>query len=171
MPQPSTLAGFGTTPVKQIMPPETRKSSDEGNKYKAFIDAIYHVAHPTTDQQLDQQTRLEWENIEGEVMLEVLKADIISGVPFLEVTHPLFRFATRQESLDKMFIDVFVEKTMAKHLLPSMAILKRKLNELLVSHKGIGRAELIQMFQAFTVSMQEHEHIDALRSRLGGRLP
>jgi hypothetical protein len=27
------------------------------------------------------------------------------------------------------------------------------------------------MFQAFNVSMQEHEHTDALRSRYGGRLP
>jgi hypothetical protein len=171
--QPSNLAGLqhGTTPVSQIIP-SVQKPSDEGSKYKAFVDAIYHVAHPTTDQQIDQQTRLEWENIEGEVMLEVLKADIISGVPFLEITDdPIFRFSTRQELIDDMFFDIFIEKLTQKHLLPSMAILKRKLNELLVSHKGAGRAELIQMFQAFTVSMAEHEHTDALRSRLGGRLP
>lgn len=171
MPQQSNLAGFGTTPVTQIIPAQ-QKPPEEGGKYKAFIDAIYHVAHPTTDQQIDQQTRLEWENIEGEVMLEVLKADIISGVPFLEITnHPFFRFASRQECLDTMFIGIFVEKAMAKHLLPSMAILKKKLNELMVSHKGAGRSELIAMFQAFTVSMQEHEHTDASRSRLGMRLP
>jgi hypothetical protein len=170
MPQQSNLAGFGTTPVKQIIAPGL-KTQDEGGRYKAFVDAIHNIAHPSSDTQLDQQTRLEWENIEGEVMLEVLKADIISGVPFLEITHPFFRFASRQECLDKMFIDKFVEKLTEKHLLPSMAILKRKLNELLVSHKGAGRAELIQMFSAFNVSMQEHEHMDALRSRYSGRLP
>lgn len=170
MAQQSNLAGFGTTPIKQIIPPSL-KPQDEGSKYKAFVDAIYHVAHPSTDQQIDQQTDLQWENIEGEVMLEVLKLDIISGVPFLEITHPFFRFATRQECLDKMFIDIFVEKLTEKHLLPSMTTLKRSLNQLLVSHKRMGRAELIQMFQAFTVSMAEHEHTDALRSRMGQRLP
>ena len=170
MPEPSNLAGFGTTPINKIVPP-TLKASDDGGRYKAFVDAIYNIAHPTTEQQIDQQTRLEWENIEGECMLEVLKGDIISGVPFLEVQHPFFRFANRQECLDKMFSDMFVEKLQARHLLPGMAILKKKLNELLVSHKGAGRQELIQMFQAFNVSMQEHEHTDAMRSRLGGRLP
>jgi hypothetical protein len=170
MPQPSNLAGLQTTPISKIIP-QGQKQPDENSKYKAFVDAIYHVAHPKDDQQIDQQTRLEWENIEGECMLEVLKADIISGVPLLQIDHPFFRFATPQECLDKMFIDLFVEKATQKYLLPSMAIMKRKLNELLVSHKGAGRAELIQMFQAFTVSMAEHEHTDALRSRLGGRLP
>jgi hypothetical protein len=170
MPQPTSLAGFGQTPVSKITPPAGLKTADEGNKYKAFVDAIHQIAHPSTDQQIDQQTRLEWENIEGEVMLEVLKADIISGVPFLEINHPFFRFATRAELIDKMFVDIFVERATEKHLLPSMAILKRKLNELLVSHKGVGRAELIQMFQAFNVSMAEHEHTDAMRSRMGGRL-
>jgi len=171
MPQQSNLAGFaGMTSIKDIIP-SSQKLPDENSKYKAFVDAIYHVAHPTTDQQIDQQTDLQWENIEGEVMLEVLKADIISGVPFLEITHPFFKFASRQECVDRMFVDKFVEKLIEKHLLPSMATMKRSLNQLLVSHKRMGRAELIQMFQAFTVSMQEHEHTDALRSRLGGRLP
>ena len=174
MPQPSNLAGLshGTTPIKDITPPTGQKQPDEGGRYKAFVDAIYHIAHPTTEQQIDQQTRLEWENIEGEVILEVLKADIISGVPFLEITDdPIFRFSTRQELIDEMFIGAFVEKLTEKHLLPSMTMLKKKLNELMVSHKGAGRGELIAMFQAFNVSMQEHEHMDAMRSRLGGRLP
>jgi hypothetical protein len=170
MPQPSNLAGFGTTPVKQIIPPEL-KPHDEGSKYKAFFDAIYHIVYPTTEQQVDQQTDLQWENIEGEVMLEILKADIISGVPFIEIKHPFFKFATRQECLDKMITDKFVEKLAEKHLLPSMAVMKRKLNELLVSHKRAGRSELVQVMQAFNMSMAEHEHTDALRSRLGGRLP
>jgi hypothetical protein len=170
MPQQSNLAGFGTTPIKSIIPPGL-KPPDEGSKFKGLFDAIYAIVYPRADQQLDQQTRLEWENIEGEVMLEVLKGDILSGVPFLEITDDsIFRFSTRQELIDDMFLDIFIEKLTEKHLLPSLAILKRKLNELLISHKGGGRTELVQIFQALTMSMQEHEHTDALRSRIGQRL-
>jgi hypothetical protein len=170
MPQQSNLAGLQTTPISKIIP-QGQRQPDENSKYKAFVDAIYHVAHPKDEQQIDQQTDLQWENIEGEVMLEVLKYDINNGVPFLEITHPFFRFGNLKECVDKMFIDLFVERLIEKHLLPGPIIMKRKLNELLVSHKRAGRGELIQMFQAFTVSMAEHEHTDALRSRLGGRLP
>ena len=135
MPEPSNLAGFGTTPINKIVPPSLKGQEGEG-RYKALFDAIYHIVYPTDKQQIDQQTRLEWENIVGEVMMEVLKADLLSGVPLLEITHPFFRFAAKQECIDRFLTDKFVEKLKEKHLLPSMTILKRKINE------QIGRAHV-----------------------------
>lgn len=164
MDNPTGLAGFGQTPVHDIIQRDT-KPDETKSKYKDFVDAIYGIAHPEKSEHIDQQTRLEWDNIEGEVMLEVLKADILSGVQFVQVRNPFFNYPAPQTCLDKIFVDNFVEKLQDKHLLPAMSIMKLKLNELMVSHKGMGRAELIQMFQAFSLSMQEHEHNESLKNR------
>ncbi|MDD3095453.1 MAG: hypothetical protein PHD63_04340 [Candidatus Marinimicrobia bacterium] len=164
---------FGETPVSAITGGSGKPAGpEEGNKYKEFVNAVYNIVHPTEKEQINQQTDLEWENIVGEIKLEILKNDIVSGVSFEQVQgHPYLHFANPQECLDKLFVQEFVEKLHDRHLLPSMTFAIKYLNELKVSYQRKGRAELIQMFQAFTLSLQEHEHNDSTGKRLGLRLP
>lgn len=164
---------FGETPVTALSAGAPKSQNpDDDNKYKAFVNAIYNIVHPTQKELINQQTDLEWENIVGEIKLEILKNDIVSGVPFSQVNgHPYIHFASPQDCLDALFIQKFVEKLSDRHLLPSMTFAVKYLNELKVSYQRKGRAELIQMFQAFTLSMQEHEHNDSTGKRLGLRLP
>jgi hypothetical protein len=168
------LAGLGMeTPVSSIMPAQAEKKvpEDESNRYKALFNAMYKIFYPTKAEQVDQQTDLQWVNIEGEVMLEVLKMDIISGVPLAQLDDdPYFRYASPQECLDKVIADKFVEKMQERYLLPSMTSLKRNLNLLLVSEGRKGRIELVQAFSALTFSMQEHEHNESLMKPKGFRL-
>ena len=168
MPANTGLAGLGMeTPVQAIMPqPEKKGPDDESNRYKAMFNSMYRIFFPSKSSDIDQQTDLQWVNIEGEVMLEVLKMDIISGVPSTQIDgDPYFRFATPHECMTKLMADTFVEKLQEKYLLPSMTSLKKNLNTLLVSESRKGRAELVQAFNALNLSMQEHEHTDALKGR------
>lgn len=160
------LAGFGETPVSAIMAPEKKSSPEDGNRYKAVFDAMYKILYPSGKQEIDQQTDLQWTNIEGEVMLEVLKMDIISGTPFNQINDdPYFRYATPEDCISKILSDKVVEKLSERYLLPSMTSLKRNLNVLMVSEGRKGRAELVQAFSSLTLSMQEHEHMDAMKSK------
>lgn len=163
--------GFGAVPVTQALQKVQKGDlKPETNKYYDLLSAVHQAAFPKGSP--DQQTRLEWDNIEGEVMGTVLTQDLISGTMFVPIEDDLFKFATPQECLDQIFVKTFAEKLKDKqYLVPSVSVMKENLNRLMISYKGLGRGELIQMLQSFQVSMQEQETRDPLKAALNrGRM-
>lgn len=163
------LAAFGAVPVTQALSKKNTDRQPERNKYKEFLDAIHSAAF--SKENPDEQTRLEWDNIEGEIMGIVLTQDLISGTMLLHIDHPIFKFAPPQKCLDQIFAEAAAEKYLEiinkkQYLVPSVSVMKENLNRLMVSYKGQGRQELIQMLQSFQVSMQEQEHNDPLKQAL-----
>ena len=67
------LKSFGTTPLDKVAQKAGERPTPP-SKYKDFMDAIHSVAF--SDKNIDEQTGLEWTNIEGEVMGVVLVEDI-----------------------------------------------------------------------------------------------
>jgi hypothetical protein len=161
------LAGlpFGSVDASKI-------GKKEGNikpapsKYQEFMNAIHTAAF--SNDALDEKTRLEWENIEGEVMAELISADMISGTAMIHIDDdPLFVFEDPETIIREWFIKQYVETINRNpYLIPSLTVVKQKLNELIISYQGRGRAELIQMLQSFQVSLQESEKNDALQKAL-----
>jgi hypothetical protein len=162
---PPPLAAFGTTPMDKGIARKS-ESKPEKSKYKDFLDAIHSAAF--SDKNIDEQTRLEWDNIEGEVMGCVLTEDLISGTMFSQIEDPIFTYETPHAILNDMFVEAFVETlNKHRHLVPSVTVMKQKLNELMISWKGLGREELIRMLQSFQISMQESEKNDQLQKMFG----
>ena len=162
------LAAFGTTPLDKGIGKKTGEKQSK-SKYEEFLGAIHSVAF--SDKNVDMQTRLEWENIEGEVMAEVLAADLMSGTMFTQIEDDIFTFSSPQEIMDEMFAREVSKQFMEfinqrPYLIPSLIVLKKKLNELVISLSGLGREELIRMLQSFQVSMQENERNDAMMKGL-----
>jgi hypothetical protein len=166
----AAFSSFGQVPVTQALVKREGPTKPDTNKYHDLLNAVHEAAFPQGSP--DMQSRLEWDNIEGEVMAVVLTQDLISGTMLLQINDPLFNFATPQECLDKIFLTAFVEKIKDhKYLLPSATVMKENLNKLMISYKGFGRDELVRMLQAFQVSMAETEQRDPLKSALRqGRL-
>ena len=165
------LAAFGTTDLnKGIGKKGDQKPSK--SKYEDFLGAIHDIAF--SDKNVDMQTRLEWDNIEGEVMAEVLSADLMTGTMFTHIDdHPYFFFKSPQEIMQEMFATEIAKQYVEfinrrPYMSPALTIMKKKLNELVVSLGGLGRQELIQMLQSFQVSMQENERNDAMMKGLRG---
>jgi hypothetical protein len=147
------LAGFGTTPLEKVQAKAGERPLPP-SKYKDFMTAIHEVLF--SDKNIDEQTELDWTNIEGEVMAEVLVKDMVSGTMFVPVRNRMFQFKSPESQIDKLFIGKFVE-VMNKHpeLVPAITTGKRKINELMVSYLRHGRMELVEMVKAFQVQMQE----------------
>jgi hypothetical protein len=126
------------------------------SKYKEFMDAIHGVAF--SDKNIDEQTGLEWTNIEGEVMGVVLVEDVKSGTMFVPVRNRMFRFKSPGQQMQKIFLDKFME-TINHHpqLVPAITTGKQKLNELMVSFQRQGRIELVEMLRAFQVQLQDSQ--------------
>ena len=165
------IAAFGTVAVSQALVRKDISKVPETNKYHDLLQAVHDAAFPKGSP--DAQSRLGWDNIEGEVMGIVLTQDLISGTALKQITHPFFHFATPQQCLENEFTAVLVERIAGnKYLVPSVTVLKENLNRLMISLDGKGRDELIQMLQSFQVSMQEQERKDPLQTALrrGGHL-
>lgn len=152
------IAGFGTTDLNKV----AARAGDRPvppSKYKEFMDAIHGVAF--SDKNIDEQTGLEWENIEGEVMGSVLVQDILSGTMLLPVRNRLFKFKSCEKQMQLIFAMKFAETV--KHnpqVFPSISTGKQKLNELMVSFQRAGRIELVEMVKAFQVQLQDTQRAD-----------
>jgi hypothetical protein len=158
--KPTGLAAFGTTDMGKVAPKKDSKKP-QSNKYKEFLDAIHSTAF--SDKNIDEQTGLQWDNIEGETMGVVLTEELFAGSMFTEINHPFFRFATLDEFRDQYFLKIFKE-TLERHpyLTPAITASKQKLNELMVSLERQGRQELVEMVRSFQVSMQDNEKSDPM---------
>jgi len=164
------LAGLTSlsVPVTQALQGSKTGKQPERNKYREFLDAIHKAAFSEDEKHGEQQTRLEWDNIEGEIMGNVLTQDLISGTMLLHVNDGFFSFESPRAIIERHFIDGVAEALhKRKYLIPGVSVMNERLNRLMVSYKGQGRAELIQMLQSFQVSMQEQERTDPLKKTLG----
>ncbi len=153
------IAGFGTTAMEKVAAKAGEKPAPP-SKYKEFMDAIHGVAF--SDKNIDEQTELEWTNIEGEVMGVVLTEDLISGTMFVPVRNRMFKFKSPENQIAELFAKKFIETLNQKHpqLMPSITTGKQKLNELMVSFMRHGRLELVEMVRAFQVQLQETQSND-----------
>lgn len=152
------LASFGTVDMSKV----AAKAGDRPappSKYKEFMDAIHGVAF--SDKNIDEQTELEWTNIEGEVMGVVLTEDLLSGTMMIPVRNRMFKFKDPEAQIRLIFAKKFAE-TLTHHpmLIPSITIGKQKLNELMVSYMRHGRTELVEMVKAFQVQLQDTQSND-----------
>lgn len=152
------LAGFGTTDLSKV----ASKAGERGqppSKYKEFMDSIHNIAF--SDKNIDEQTELEWENIEGEVMGSVLTQDLLSGTMLVPVRNRMFKFKNPEAQMNALFAKKFIE-TIKKNpqLVPAITTGKQKLNELMVSYLRHGRIELVEMVKAFQVQLQDTQRDD-----------
>lgn len=136
------------------------------SKFKELLNAVHDASFPKGTN--DDQTRLEWENIEGEVLGCTLSHAIGSGTPFVQIEDDFFNFATPQECVERMIGKELARAIKARgDIIPSFAALKENLNRLIVSLRGLGRDEQIRMLQAFSISLQEQERSETPGSRGG----
>jgi hypothetical protein len=158
MPINPPLGSFGTTDMNKVAAKAGERPAPP-SKYKEFMDAIHGVAF--SDKNIDEQTGLEWENIEGEVMGVVLVQDILSGTMMIPVRNRMFRFRSPEKQMQEIFIKKFAE-TIRHHpqLVPAITTGKQKLNELMVSFQRAGRIELVEMVRAFQVQLQDTQKAD-----------
>lgn len=152
------LAGFGTTDLSKVAA-KAGERAPPPSKYKDFMDAIHGVAF--SDKNIDEQTELEWTNIEGEVLGVVLTQDLLSGTMMNPIRNRMFRFKSPESQIQEIFLKKFVE-TINHHpnLIPSITVGKQKLNELMVSYMRHGRTELVEMVKAFQVQLQDTQSND-----------
>ena len=150
---------YGVVPVDQALQSRGSQKSPEISKFKDLLNAIHDAAYPAGSP--DEQTELQWENIEGEVMGEILAHSLISGTPYMKINHPFFSFATPESCIEKTFADSLVKAIKNKHyIIPSISAMKENLNRLMISFNRQGRGEQVKMLQALSISLQEQERTD-----------
>jgi hypothetical protein len=162
---PIAAFSMGSVSPTQALTKKDVDRKPEISKYHELLHAVHEAAFPKDSS--DQQSRLQWDPIEGEILGEVLTQDLICGTMYRTIQDPFFNYATVDECLDKLFAKVFVEKLKdKKFLVPSVTVARHNLNKLMVSYNGLGRAELVQMLQAFSMTISEQEHKDPLKQAL-----
>lgn len=155
---------FGITPTAQGIGKQRAPIEAMRSRIQDLMKSIHDATYPKDANEIQTQTRLEWENIEGEVMGLVLQSDFANGTMFVELDDDFFSFATLDESVDYM-IGKSIAETFRKNrsVLPSFASLANGVNRLMISFKGLGRDEQIRALQALSISLQEQERQDGSR--------
>ena len=157
----SGLAAMAVVPTNQALHSKGDNKRADIGKFKDLLGSIHDIAFPKGE--VDDQTRLEWDNIEGEVLGEVLQVGILAGTPLVQIDHPFFHFATPEQCLNKTFESSLIEAMKKRqYILSSFCAGKENLNRLLISLKGAGRAEQVQMLQSLSLSLSEQERSDPL---------
>jgi hypothetical protein len=163
---PDVAAFQTTTEISTIAKANQGKASPPPpGKYKEFMDAIHSVAY--SDKNIDEQTELGWDNIEGEVMACVLTDDLLSGTMFVPVRNRMFRFKSVETQVNELFIKKFIEVlNHHPYMVPAITVGRKKLNELMVSYQRAGRTELVEMIRAFQISLQDSSKMDDMQRML-----
>jgi hypothetical protein len=156
--------GSGSMELKTVQDKDRKPKKEPVGKYQEFFGAL---KGSTLADNVDQQTGLEFENIEGEVMGVVLNAALTTGSMYDQINDTFFTFESPDFLLQKLFEQKFVDMvTRNPHI---FAVIKQSLNELMISFKRQGRMEMVQIAQALSISLQESEKKDPLTSMLGRR--
>ena len=142
----------------------SKKGKEPDSKYEQFLGAIKGAAFG--DKDIEQRTRLEWDNIEGEVMGFVLVEDLLSGTMFVQRKSHRFRFKSVESQMEAIFLKKFFE-VVGHHpyIIPAITVSITRVNQLMISYKGMGREELVRMLQAFSITMQDSEKSDTMMKR------
>jgi hypothetical protein len=160
-------SGYGVVPTSTAIQ-KTGGLKQEVTKFKDLLGALHDSAFP--DGNIDDQTELEWDHIEGEVIGEVLQLGIIAGTSMQKIDHPFFNFASPEEAINKCFETSLIESIKKRKLiLASFMAAKENLNRLMISYHRKGRIEQVQMLQSLSLSLSEQERSDPLSKarRLG----
>ena len=167
MPEHPHLAGFETENESMELNPKNIPvrplKKDLPGKYAEFFGALKSSVKADPEN-IDQQTGLEFENIEGEVMGDVLTSALMIGSMYNQITDNFFTFESPDAIMDKTFAKIIMDTVKKDPLI--FSILKRTLNFLMVSWKRQGRSEMVQVAQALSISLQESEKKDPFTEAL-----
>lgn len=141
------------------------------SKYEAFLGMLNKIL---SSENIEQKSRLMFENVKGMVQAQVFQVAVKRGVVFQQIdpesspqrfVYPLEYLKARQ-----LITQEQIDNTSREGL----ACIQALCNELIVrvvSIEGKGRDEMIEMVRAMNLMIQEHEHQDSLAKDmiLGGR--
>jgi hypothetical protein len=159
---------YGVVPTNQALGKKDTNKKLDVSKFRELLGAIHDSAFPGGN--VDDQTELEWDHIEGEVIGEVLQLGVIAGTPLNQINHPFFHFATPEECINKTFEKSLIDSIKKRQMiLASFCAAKENLNRLMISFQRKGRGEQVQMLQSLSLSLSEQERSDPMAKirRLG----
>jgi hypothetical protein len=132
------------------------------SKYEAFLGMLNKIL---SSENIEQKSRLMFENVKGMVQAQVYQVAIKRGVVFqqLDSDSSPQRFINPLDylKLKGLITQAQCDATSREGL----ACLQALCNELIVrvvSIEGKGRDEMIEMVRAMNLMIQEHEHQDSL---------
>lgn len=156
---------YGVVPVNQGIGKQKITGESVRSRIRDLMTSIHDATFPRDSNDTQTQTRLEWDNIEGEVIGLVLQADFAHGTMLVPLDDDFFHFASVNECVDYMIgatiAEIFRKN---KSVLPPFATLANGVNRLMISLQGKGRDEQIRALQALTISLQEQERQDPAKS-------
>jgi len=147
---------------KKDKPLEDRYTS----KYEAFLGMLNQIL---SSDNIEQKSRLMFENIRGMVLAQVYQVAVKRGVVFQQIdpdSDPQ-RFVIPQAYLKaKGYLTQEDLDRTGKEGLASIKALCEELIVRVVSIDGQGRGEMIEMVKAMNLMIQEHEHQDNLAQNM-----
>jgi hypothetical protein len=154
---------FGVVSTQQALSTREKPKVDV-SKFKDLMSSIHSMAFSQGN--VDDQTHLEWENLEGEVIGEVLQYSMLGGTQLLQIEDDLFNFATVDQCINAVFEKSLVEAYKKRlYVLPSVAVMKENLNRLMISYQRQGRKELVEMLKGIGLSLSEQERTDPTQNK------
>jgi len=141
------------------------------SKYEAFLGMLNKIL---SSENIEQKSRLMFENVKGMVQAQVYQVAVKRGVIFQQIdadsSPQRFVIPLQYLKARKLITQEQIDATSREGL----ACIQALCNELIVrvvSIEGKGRDEMIEMVRAMNLMIQEHEHQDSLAKDmiLGGR--
>jgi hypothetical protein len=132
------------------------------SKYEAFLGMLNKIL---SSENIEQKSRLMFENVKGMVQAQVYQVAVKRGVVFQQIDpesspqrfiYPL-DYLKRKQLITQEQIDATSRE--------GLACIQSLCNELIVrvvSIEGKGRDEMIEMVRAMNLMIQEHEHQDSM---------
>jgi hypothetical protein len=147
---------------KQAPPPEFT------SKYEAFLGMLNKIL---SSENIEQKSRLMFENVKGMVGAQVFQVAIKRGIVFTQIDPETERFIEpiKYLKLKNLITEDQINDT-RKEGLATLQVLCNELIVRVVSIDGKGREEMIEMVRAMNLMIQEHEHqSDLAKDMLIGR--
>jgi hypothetical protein len=147
---------------KQATPPEFT------SKYEAFLGMLNKIL---SSENIEQKSRLMFENVKGMVGAQVFQVAIKRGIVFTQIDPETDRFIEpiKYLKLKNLITEDQINDT-RKEGLATLQVLCNELIVRVVSIDGKGREEMIEMVRAMNLMIQEHEHqSDLAKDMLIGR--
>jgi hypothetical protein len=154
---------FGVVSTQQALS-QREKPRVDVSKFKDLMGSIHDVAFSQGN--VDDQTHLEWENLEGEVIGEVLQYSMLGGTQLTQIEDDFFNFASVDQCINAVFERSLIEAYKKRmYVLPSVAVMKENLNRLMISYQRQGRKELVEMLKSIGLSLSEQERTDPMQNK------
>jgi hypothetical protein len=138
------------------------------SKYEAFLGMLNKIL---SSENIEQKSRLMFENVKGMVGAQVFQVAIKRGIVFTRIDPETDRFIEplKYLKLKNLITDDQIMES-RKEGLATLQVLCDELIVRVVSIDGKGRGEMIEMVRAMNLMIQEHEHqSDLAKDMLIGR--